>query len=390
MGLLPIRRVAVRSRIRFVPATLAIVGLLCGPTLARASANELEATALGGSIGSGNLLAVAGIGGRVLLDSTPVAEAKVFAYQLVEKSIHRVLTDGAGSFLFESLPAGIYKIIAHKAGFAPTVLLLQRQASDAAQFVTLELEKEPDAAKVDFWSVRSQIPGDVLRELEVPAFEAQASASTVATAQGGLSAEVSALTGVTDIKPEASARLSGGNVGVAGQLGDVKVYLQGNFQKIESESGDPAFPGLAGVDGSSRNVSINLQTPNQDLRDRVVVQPADDLGRRPRAAGPGVAVPVRLEPAQRQRERLDVDPGDVLPRGERGSTARAGSSRSTCRSPRARCSSKGATPTRSTPPRCAAGYASASAATTTRSSTPAPPTRWRRTTSTPSAAPTGR
>ncbi|MGE0641710.1 MAG: carboxypeptidase regulatory-like domain-containing protein [Thermoanaerobaculia bacterium] len=265
MGLLPIRRVAVRSRIRFVPATLAIVGFLCGPTLARASANELEATALGGSIGSGNLLAVAGIGGRVLLDSTPVAEAKVFAYQLVEKSIHRVLTDGAGSFLFESLPAGIYKIIAHKAGFAPTVLLLQRQASDAAQFVTLELEKEPDAAKVDFWSVRSQIPGDVLRELEVPAFETQASAGTMATAQGGLSAEVSALTGITDIKPEASARLSGGNVGVAGQLGDVKVYLQGNFQKIESESGDPAFPGLAGVDGSSRNVSINLQTPNQGV-----------------------------------------------------------------------------------------------------------------------------
>lgn len=265
MGLSPIRCVAVRSRFRFAATTLAIVGTFFAPTVARASATELEATALGGGVGSGNLLAVAGIGGRVLLDQSPVAEAKVFAYQLVEKSIHRVLTDGAGSFLFESLPAGIYKIIAHKSGFSPTVLLLQRQASDAAQFVTLELEKEPEAAKVDYWSVRSQIPGDVLRELETPEFATEIASTEVAAAQGGLSTQVSALTGVTDFKPETSARLSGGNVGVTGQLGNVKVYLQGNFQKIESEAGDPAVAGLAGVDGSSRNVSINLQTPNQGV-----------------------------------------------------------------------------------------------------------------------------
>ena len=111
---------------------------------------------------------VSGLEGRVVLNQSPVSEARVYAYQLVEKSLHKVLTDVSGRFLFEALPAGIYKLIAHKAGLAPAIQLLQRDAADSAQFVELQLSQEATSDLTDFWSVRGEIPADVLREITTP------------------------------------------------------------------------------------------------------------------------------------------------------------------------------------------------------------------------------
>lgn len=205
----------------------------------------------------------AGIRGRVLLAESPVVEARVFAYQMVEKSIHKVLTDGRGAFLFESLPAGIYKIIAHKAGLEPAVMLLRRAAMDEAQVIELALSPQEASTQVDFWSVRGEIPGDVLREIDAArlAQSGRESGEPIHGVDPELRAELSAVTGIDEMKPEAHARMSGGNVGVVGKLGDVRVFLEGDFQSLESE---PAFkPGLMAVDGSSRSVSLSLQTPNQ-------------------------------------------------------------------------------------------------------------------------------
>lgn len=271
MSAVPTRRVAARGRLGLALATHAIVGSLSCATIAFAGSPEPAAAALTTGAGAAHLVAAAGISGRVLLDASPVAEARVFAYQLVEKSIHRVLTDGAGAFLFEALPAGIYKIIAHKTGFAPSVLLLQRQAADAAQFVTLKLEAEDAAGSADFWSVRAQVPGDVLRELAFPESTATPDAEPqladvgIAGTAPSLNAQVSAVTGVSELKPDANARLSGGDVGVTGELGGVKVFLRGNFQKLESEAGDPAFSGASAFNGVSSSVSVNLQTPSQGV-----------------------------------------------------------------------------------------------------------------------------
>ena len=46
-----------------------------------------------------------GVAGRVLADSSPVAQATVYAYQVVERSLRRVLTDSGGEFAFSALPA---------------------------------------------------------------------------------------------------------------------------------------------------------------------------------------------------------------------------------------------------------------------------------------------
>ncbi len=213
---------------------------------------------------------VLGVEGRVVLRESPVAAARVYAYQLVEKTLHKVLTDDGGRFLFDSLPAGIYKLIAHKAGLQPAVLLLQRDVAEAPQWVELELTEETPPGLGDFWSVRSEIPGDVLREITTESEVATALGSEVADlviVQGAqmdsrVLAEVSATSGIHDVTPEASARMTGANVGLKGQLGRIKLSMKGDFQTFASEASEPVASGL-GIDGQAHSVSLKLQTPEQ-------------------------------------------------------------------------------------------------------------------------------
>jgi hypothetical protein len=220
---------------------------------------------------------VSGLEGRVVLNESPVSEARVYAYQLVEKSLHKVLTDGSGKFLFEALPAGIYKLIAHKAGLAPAIQLLQRDAADSAQFIELALSEAASPDLTDFWSVRSAIPSDVLRDITAPLEVAGAAGAAAGSddpelvnlvlgdgsgADSRLLAEVSALSGVHDVTPRASARLTGANVGLKGRLGAVKLSMQGDFQTFENELASPANAGI-GIDGQTHSLSFNVQTPGQ-------------------------------------------------------------------------------------------------------------------------------
>lgn len=241
--------------------------------------------------------AVLGVEGRVVLRESPVSEARVYAYQLVEKSLHKVLTDASGRFLFESLPAGIYKLIAHKAGLAPAVVLLQRDAAETAQFVELELTEESAADSADFWSVRSEIPGDVLREINGPATgeataDPQVADLVVGTGTGAgsqmsssLLTEVAASSGIHDVTPEASALVTGANVGLKGQLGRVKLSMQGDFQTFVSDLQAPAAASL-GLDGKTQSVSLNLKTPGSGDFD------ISTSSNRLSAADEGVATPV--------------------------------------------------------------------------------------------------
>src|SRR5436305_13052511 len=114
-----------------------------------------------------------GVAGRVTGERSPLASAGVYAFQLADLQLHKVTTDPQGNFLFQDLPAGLYKVIAHKAGFVPVVILLTRTTAQAYQFVNLELSqattpKEPQGPAPegeDAWSLRARIPADVLRAI---------------------------------------------------------------------------------------------------------------------------------------------------------------------------------------------------------------------------------
>jgi len=210
----------------------------------------------------------AGVAGRVLGETSPLPSAGVYAYQLADASLRKVLTDPQGNFLFQDLPAGLYKIIAHKIGFTPVVVRITRTTAQTYQFVELQLaeERRNGAGRVhpdDFWSVRSSIPGDVLRQIQsderertqLSLADAQQRLDLSNLAKAGFSTSMQAMTGVDQIT-QANGLLSGGGVGIAGQLGQVQVGLRGSFWQL---NGDAAGrPGISGNTGQASNLSLDL------------------------------------------------------------------------------------------------------------------------------------
>lgn len=227
--------------------------LLRGPALLALAASALLASPVAA--------ASAGVGGRVVAAAEPIAQATVYAYQTVEKSLRKVLTDDAGRFRFGDLPAGLYKIVAHKSGFLPTVAVLAHKSGDEAQFVEVELEpNSPDSDAQSFWTLRSEIPSDVLRDLDAPLAVQLTAFAAPPRASSEFLAEMTALTGVEQVSADASAQVAGGSVGLAGRVGALRVQLQGDFRSVASG-------GLAwaedGAEGRASAVRLNLEGPKQ-------------------------------------------------------------------------------------------------------------------------------
>jgi hypothetical protein len=296
-------------------------------------------------------IAGTGLAGRVTGNASPLAAAGVYAYQLADLALFKVMTDPQGNFLFRDLPAGLYKIIAHKPGFLPVVTMVTRDTARAHQFLELQLPPRgtqatpatqatgthstfpstpasgPAPADSDFWALRARIPADVLRDIE--ASEAAGSqtgqtkaaapavaglphdpgssggsgrGSTVSSAAmsssgpgvGRFRTEVQAMTGVADVAQVGVGQVSGGKVGIAGQLGPVQVGLSGHFWQMTSDS---LLPGAAAgtspvshgmtADGKTSAVSLDLEAGPSS---RITVTSLTNHLLPRTASGPGEAV----------------------------------------------------------------------------------------------------
>lgn len=207
-----------------------------------------------------------GVGGRVLGEAAPLAAAHIYAYQLADLSLRKVKTDAQGNFLFQDLPAGLYKVIAHKAGFMPAVIMLTRTTAQTYQFLELQLAQR-QAGKGqdsdDFWSIRARVPADVLRDIEhdesqflLASLEAPSSGSLTTSFQ----TEMQALTGFDQIGAGGTGsggQLSGAGLGFQGQVGQVQVGLQGRFSQLSS--GSLQGPGSApSTSAQASSLSLDL------------------------------------------------------------------------------------------------------------------------------------
>ena len=140
----------------------------CALVTGRAFAEPTVAAARGSSA-EPSAGASAVIEGRIVGGERPIAKASVYAYEVASYALDKVRSDGRGRFLFRSLPAGMYKIIAYKEGFAPTIALLLRRKAEQHQYVEIQLRDERigDVRQgEDYWSVRGQLPPDVLRDIQ--------------------------------------------------------------------------------------------------------------------------------------------------------------------------------------------------------------------------------
>ena len=223
-----------------IPSRIAVLLLL--PLLATASAAHAD-----------GLVEPGALAGRVSGGTVPLAAAAVYAYQLGDLKLFRGVTDEQGRFLFEALPAGLYKIIAAKTGFLPAIVQLTRGSAGKRQWLDVQLvEERPGvAAAASFWSVREQIPPDVLREIGL-AGETAAVAVDSPDPTRQLAARVQALTGVDDRLP-GGGQLTGGRVDVSGEIRDVRLALEGNFSQLEPAD----FGGT--LNGSTQQVTFDVQ-----------------------------------------------------------------------------------------------------------------------------------
>ena len=203
-----------------------------------------------------------GVEGRVFGGSAALPGARVWAYQLSDLSLLRATADDAGQFAFAGLPAGLYRMIAHKIGYVPVVVMVTRASAEARQFVELQLAAAPEAAaaREDFWSVREQIPADVLREMEMAVPVVSSVTKREAGSSANFQTEFTAMTGL-DQQPANEAYLSRAGVGLEGHLGGMRVGILGDFWSRDSNAFADANQSLS--QGTASSVTVRLEN-NQD------------------------------------------------------------------------------------------------------------------------------
>ncbi|HEX6200619.1 MAG TPA: carboxypeptidase-like regulatory domain-containing protein, partial [Thermoanaerobaculia bacterium] len=241
--------------------SLAALALLVGaPALAGAAPEPSAAGAV-------ERREVPGLHGRVLGEVEPLAAARVYAYQLADFTLHEVTTNEQGRFRFSDLPAGLYKVIAHKAGFVPAVVMLTRAKGDARQFLELQLATEGVGdvrAGEDFWAVRNRIPADVLREMtkpdEVPGLRLADSPFARGSRLEGVevasfATEMEAMTGLEQLPSTGETLLAGGQVGVEGRMGGLRLDLSGDYWRL----GPAGAQADAGAEGQMRQIALQLE-----------------------------------------------------------------------------------------------------------------------------------
>src|SRR3954463_582731 len=208
-------------------------------TALRKSVPLILAAALLGQAAVARAQRLPGVGGLVRGESSPLSAAHVYAYQITDLSLRKVLTDAQGNFLFQDLPAGFYKIIAHKVGFVPRMVLLARQKAQDYQRVEVDLpQRQAGQAEKedDFWGLISQVPPDVLHEIQ----RAEVGDRILRLTDFGLgnqlpltgsfAGEVRAQTGVDDsVAPGSSEQRSGAGFDIQGKLGEMQVGVQGRY-----------------------------------------------------------------------------------------------------------------------------------------------------------------
>jgi hypothetical protein len=249
-----------------LPLVVVLLGGLSGPLVAAGQSEEAVATV------SGQVLGEDSSAEQKLeatpLAVTPLAAAQVYAYELASLKLAEVLSDKEGRFTFSRLPAGLYKIVAYKAGFAPSVELLLRRTKDVRQFVELRLREETplsvsnsEAREAEsYWDARARIPADVLRHLDREKLLQQTADAGLMLAEGALfSAAMVAESGVRDLG-QGEALLTEAAFELRGVLGSMALSFDGRYEQMmpsgESSSGLPG--------GEARSLAFNLSSARDD------------------------------------------------------------------------------------------------------------------------------
>ena len=206
------------------------------------------------------------LSGHVQSLAAPLPQSMVYAYHLGDTSLRKVVSDLEGNFRFDSLPAGLYKVIAFRNGFVPSIALLTRASAQAQQFLDLELQEDSATAPADensFWTVRDRIPSDVLREIETAAAEVDVNNARLDQrfTPRNVETQMQAVAGMQEGLEVGNAQLAGGSVGIQGEVNDLYIGLTGNF--VELQPGANTETSAAVSNGRTQLVSVQVESSDQ-------------------------------------------------------------------------------------------------------------------------------
>ncbi|MBW3671208.1 MAG: carboxypeptidase-like regulatory domain-containing protein [Acidobacteria bacterium] len=184
------------------------------------------------------------VSGSVLDASAPVDQAVVLALNLTNYDILQTRTDHRGTFSIDSIPTGIYRIIAVKRGFAPAIATIV--PNRVTHSILLKLKPESmlsEQEKEEIWAIRRAIPSDVLRELEIDAEDP--------IEDDRFSGRMMSLAGLE--QGDSGLRYSRATVGLTSRFDDWTVSLDGNLRTVDESAYGVSLAESSGVSMTVRS-----------------------------------------------------------------------------------------------------------------------------------------
>jgi hypothetical protein len=175
--------------------------------------------------------------GTVTNAARPVANALVIALNLQDLKSVQTYTSSDGTFSLPALQRGIYKIIAVKQGFVPSIATVVPTRTNHRIALRLDEEKKAKrGSNQEIWELRGSLPPDVLRDLEAMLQPTELVSYEIPRFKG----EMVSVTGVTN--QASNPAFAQTALGVQTRLGDSwQVGLRGNLQRFEDPTDDVRF-----------------------------------------------------------------------------------------------------------------------------------------------------
>jgi hypothetical protein len=179
--------------------------------------------------------------GRVHAGKAPLPAANVYVYDVADSSKLLATTDRFGRYAFQPLPAGIYRVIAHRPGYVPAVAELTRTTGESVQSLDFELgtraRRSGEDDEEDFWSVRARIPSDVLRQIQIAEAIADDSGWALETAiqRERFEAELRTLSGIEEAG-QAGALVLGSQIDLRSRFGETQLALRSDLREFKRQA----------------------------------------------------------------------------------------------------------------------------------------------------------
>ncbi|HEX9501192.1 MAG TPA: carboxypeptidase-like regulatory domain-containing protein, partial [Thermoanaerobaculia bacterium] len=157
------------------------------------------ATASTASPDSLPLPTVLNILGVVTTATRPVEHALVIALNLNTLEAMETFSSANGAFALPKLPAAVYRVIAVKPGFLPTITMVVPTRPEIQVAMRLENQKQASKSRnQEIWEIRGSLPPDILRELDMAMAQPVAMGAVSDYQIPRLKGEMVSMTGVAD------------------------------------------------------------------------------------------------------------------------------------------------------------------------------------------------